>query len=56
MGCDVLDDIFRVVSFKVGWLSNDIFEDGVDIMFVICDKGRLIFVWIIRFEVVMNVI
>ena len=25
MGCDVLDDISRAVSFKVGWLSNEIF-------------------------------
>ena len=52
MGCDILDDISRAVSFKVGWLSNEIFEDSVDITLAACDKGRLTFVWITRLEVV----
>ncbi|CIV64722.1 Uncharacterised protein [Streptococcus pneumoniae] len=56
MGCYVLDDISRAVSFKVSWLSNEIFKDGVDITLATCDKGRLTFVWITRFEVVTDVI
>ena len=56
MGCDVLDDISRAVCFKVGWLSNEIFEDSVDITFATCDKSRLTFIWITRFEVVTDVI
>ena len=56
MGCDILDNISRAVSFKVGWLSNEIFKDGVDITLATCDKGRLPFVWITRLEVVTDVV
>ena len=56
MGCDVLNHISRTICFKVGWLCNQIFEDSVDISLATCDKGRLTFVWITRFEVVSDVV
>ena len=56
MGCDILDNISRTVCFKVGWLGNEIFKDGIDIAFATCDKGRLTFVWIARLEVVADVV
>ena len=56
MGCDILDHISRTVCFKVSWLGNEIFEDGIDITLATCDKGRLAFVWITRLEVVTDII
>ena len=49
MGRTVLDDISWAICLKVGWLRDEILEDGRNLSFSIGDKGWLSLIWIARF-------
>ena len=46
MGRNVLDDITWAICLKVGWLRDEILEDGRNLPFSIGNKGWLSLIWI----------